>query len=193
MSCDIPKIWKDDIEPRIKRILRGEHWHSDEAFMPMYTTLYTAVYNICHQYDKASLRPRSANGRDLHALATAFLSAYTLRILAAAPDDDAAVLYYYDTQWDAFAQGAVIVDRAFAHLNKYFVEHMNQSDIKTIRGVALQQWKSNVFELLVPRLERALGAHAMRIAAIRAKFALENVTAEHFNAMRFHKGYMWSA
>ncbi|KAJ7633313.1 hypothetical protein DFH06DRAFT_1437788 [Mycena polygramma] len=188
MSCDIPKIWKDDIEPRIKRVLRGEHWHSDAAFWAMHTTLYTAVYNICHHYDRASLRPRSANGRDLHAQATAFLSAYTAQIQAAAPDDDAAVPYYYDTQWDTFTQGAVLVDRAFTYLNRYFVKHLNQPDIKTIRNVALQQWKINVFELLAPRLERALGADATRIAGIRAKFALENVTAEHFNAMRFHEG-----
>ncbi|KAJ6461215.1 hypothetical protein C8R47DRAFT_1159570 [Mycena vitilis] len=189
MSCDIPKIWKDDIEPRIMRVFRGE-LHSDAAVRAMYTTLYTTVYRICQRYDRESLRPRSANSRDLHAQATAFLSAYTAQIQAAAPDDDAAVPYYYDMQWDTFTQGAVLVDRAFTYLNRYFVKHLNQPDIKTIRNVALQQWKINVFEVLAIRLERALGTDATRIAAIRAKFASENATAEDFDAMRVHEGYM---
>ncbi|KAJ7608012.1 hypothetical protein DFH06DRAFT_1347196 [Mycena polygramma] len=182
MSSDVPQMWKVDLEPGITAFLRGE---TSAAPYALLMAMHTTVFAIC------SITPKSASARELHAQATSFLSGYTAQIQAAAPDDDAAVPYYYDTQWDTFARGAYSIDPAFISMNKLFVQC--QLDMKTIRNVALEQWKINVLEALAPRLERALGADAPRIAAIRTKLASENATVEDFNSMRFHEVYAGSA
>ncbi|KAJ7633314.1 Cullin repeat-like-containing domain protein [Mycena polygramma] len=171
-ESDIPQIWKDKLEPAVICLLRGE------PLPEAYTVLYTTIYNVC------TTGPRV--DRHLYTEVVAFFATYTAQIHGAAPDDDAAVPYYYDTQWDTFSRGVVVVDRLFAYLNRDYVKRETDvgKDVKTIREVALDQWKTNVFEPMAPRLEEVLGTDLPRIAAIRAKFSFENVTAEDFAAMR---------
>ncbi|KAJ7608010.1 hypothetical protein DFH06DRAFT_210915 [Mycena polygramma] len=176
-ESDIAQIWKERLESGVTCLLRGEP--PSEA----YTTLYTTQYNIC----TSKVPPGVPRGdRLLYAQTVAFFAAYTTQIHAVAPDDTAAVPYYYDTQWDAFSRGVVVVDRLFAYLNRDYVKRETDvgKDVKTVGEVALDQWKTNVFEPMAPRLEEVLGTDSPRIAAIRAKFSFENVTAEDFAAMR---------
>ncbi|KAJ6461213.1 hypothetical protein C8R47DRAFT_1225904 [Mycena vitilis] len=116
-------------------------------------------------------------------------SSYTTQIRAVAPEHNGAVPYYYDTQWDIFSRGVVVVDRLFAYLNRDYVKRETDvgKDVKTVGEIALDQWKTNVFGPLAPRLEEVLGTDSPCIAAIRAKFSFKNVTAEDFAAVRIRE------
>ncbi|KAJ6461214.1 hypothetical protein C8R47DRAFT_1225905 [Mycena vitilis] len=192
-ESDIPQIWKDKLQPAVIRLLRGEPL--PEVYTVLYTTnpRYTTSAQRARELIVALLTSMTfVDGKvsplvDLYTEVAAFFATYTAQIPA--PDDDAEIPYYYDTQWGVFSRGIVIVDPLFAYLNRDYVQRETNTGVKTIRNaslITLEQWKMNVFETLAPRLERALGADSTHIAVIRAKYASEHAAAEDFKAMRFH-------
>ncbi|KAJ7926150.1 hypothetical protein B0H13DRAFT_2564595 [Mycena leptocephala] len=126
-------------------------------------------------------------GAALHSHVCAFYAEYTAQIHAATPDDDTLIPDYYNFQWDQFSRGATVVDRWFAHLNRYWVKQMQNEKrrgVKTVRNVAWAEWKTNMFNPISLRLQAALGFEDTQIAHIRTKFTLEDLTDADLSRMR---------
>ncbi|KAJ6488909.1 Cullin repeat-like-containing domain protein [Mycena sanguinolenta] len=174
-TADIAKVshlWQTKLEPAITAVLNTGKGLDFVAW----TTLYTDVYNCCTTSPKVQCP-------DLYSRIAPFFEAYTAKIYADSPDDDALLVDYYDTHWDHFQQGSVLVDNLFAYLNRYYVRPertTGRAGIVPVLDVALAQWKTQVFEPLLPRLEGA----GLPLEAVRDGFALENLTPAKLKEMR---------
>ncbi|KAJ7438859.1 hypothetical protein FB451DRAFT_1415980 [Mycena latifolia] len=126
------------------------------------------------------------DAEDLYDQVQGFFTEYTQSITAAAPSDDTELPAYYDTQWDNFSRGVETVNRLLAYL-KHYINHLRakgRKDIMIVRELALNTWKTNVFESLSPRLESADESRKARLETIRNLFASEVLKAESFKDMR---------
>ncbi|KAF7375710.1 Ubiquitin-protein ligase [Mycena sanguinolenta] len=172
-TARVARLWQTKLEPAITEIFdtgRGLDF-------PSYTSFYTDVYNCC------TTTPAWEQASDLYSRIAPFFEAYTAKIYGDAPGDDALLVDYYDSQWDRFHQGAMVVDRLFAYLNRYFIlpeYDSGHKDIVPVLNVAIAKWKMQVFEPLLPRLESAIAP----LKAIQDEFASGNFTAAKLKEMR---------
>ncbi|KAJ6488908.1 Cullin repeat-like-containing domain protein [Mycena sanguinolenta] len=171
-TANVPHVWQTKLEPAITEIFDT----GKGLDFPSYTSLYTDIYQCCTR----SKSPTSMSSAcpELYSRIVAFFEAYTAKINADAPDDGKLVVDYYDMRWARFQEGAVLVDRLFSYLNGYFVRP--GKDMVPVLDVAVAQWKVQVFEPLLPRLEGA----GVPLEAVRDGFASENLTAAKLKEMR---------
>ncbi|KAJ7640710.1 Cullin repeat-like-containing domain protein [Mycena polygramma] len=175
-SMSISDVWNAVLEPGVTQILHG----TEPLTYKTHQKLYGAVYECCNR-----TKPAINHCRELYSHVLSFYTEYTLKITAAAPEDDTGLLEYYDAQWDCFSRGAAIVNRLFDYLNRHFVSGQRdegRTNVETVLNVALTNWRTNVFEPLSPRLENALGGTA-QLEAIRTQFASHNLGAAEFKNM----------
>jgi hypothetical protein len=164
-------------------ILRNEEQLTHTAHMVMYST----IYNIMTEIEGSRQDAWDSTGTALHSQVSAFYAEYTAQIQAATPDDNALIPDYYNFQWDQFSRGTPVVDRWFAHLNRYWIKRMRdtgRTDVNTVRNVAFTAWKTQVFDPISPRLQAALGSEDTQIAHIRTKFTSEDLTDADLSGMR---------
>ncbi|KAJ7798718.1 hypothetical protein B0H14DRAFT_2906021 [Mycena olivaceomarginata] len=174
------EAWKTDFEPTMIQVLAGSP--------PITFETHSAVYSAAHNYVSSSRSKPGVNPcPDLYGQVKLFFAQYTERIGAAAPDDDAIVPAYYDAEWDRFSRGVKVVDRLLEPLNKHFVNRARDTgtkDLLTVRNLAFDGWKKNVFERLLLRLENADSIDKARLEMIRSCFAAEELNNEDLQNMR---------
>jgi len=174
------RLWKDKLEPGVTVVLRGGQPLTYEAHSAMYTVVYDCVTSTKHM--KNPMRDPGI----LHTLLSDFLAAHTTEICAGAPEDDIRLPAYYDTQWDVFSHACATLDRLFACLNKYYVGRLRAEGQKSVLPagkLGMTHWKTNVFDVLTPRLATALGETA-KLDAVRSLLASDNLAAANFKEMR---------
>ncbi|KAJ6459707.1 Cullin repeat-like-containing domain protein [Mycena vitilis] len=175
-SMSISDVWNAVLEPGVTQILRG----TEPLTYETHGKLYSAVFECCNR-----TKPPINHSRELYSHVLSFYTEYTLKITAAAPEDDIGLLEYYDAQWDCFSRGAAIVNRLFHYLNRHFVSGQRdegRTNVETVLNVALTNWSTNVFEPLSPRLENALGVTA-QLEAIRTHFASHKLGVAELKSM----------
>ncbi|KAJ7861379.1 hypothetical protein B0H14DRAFT_2742071 [Mycena olivaceomarginata] len=167
------EAWKTDFEPTMIQVLAGSP--------PITFETHSAVYSAAHNYVSSSRSKPGVNPcPDLYAQVKLFFAQYTERIGAAAPDDDA-------TNGIVFSRGVKVVDRLLEPLNKNFVNRARDTgpkDLLTIRNLAFDGWKTNVFERLHLRLENADSIDKARFEMIRSCFAAEELNNGDLQNMR---------
>ncbi|KAJ7087006.1 hypothetical protein C8R44DRAFT_820560 [Mycena epipterygia] len=179
---DAQELWETDLEPNIIQILTGSE--------PLTYATYSAVYSTGLNFIMKGKGKRKIHNNDhckyLYAQVEPFFAKYTERIRAAAPSNDSALTAYYDAEWDHFSDGAGIVGRLLDYLNKHYVGRLRAEGKTglTVRNVAFNSWKTNVFDALSPRLENT-DAGKLRIGMIQQLFASEELKSESLKDMRF--------
>ncbi|KAJ7195997.1 Cullin repeat-like-containing domain protein [Mycena haematopus] len=177
------EFWKTDLEPTVLIILT----ESERVSFGRHSAAYTAAYNYLWEGRKETNK-HDKKSKDFYAQVQLFFEQYTRRIGTAAPSDDSALPGYYDTAWDRFCRGVRAVDRLLNYLNKDYVNRCRDEghkDIVTVRNLAFNNWKTNVFEPLCPRLENTDETREARLATIRNLFASGELKAEKLVEMRF--------
>ncbi|KAJ6574573.1 hypothetical protein B0H19DRAFT_1371570 [Mycena capillaripes] len=188
-DADAQELWKTDLEPRITQILTG----SEPLTYAAHSAVYSAGYNFILKGKGKGQNNNNDNCKYLYAQVQSFFAEYTQRIrevrtlrgfhilltyrdpLQAAPNDGSELPAYYDAEWDRFSRGVGIVDRLLDYLNKHHVNRLRaegQTTALTVRSLAFNNWKANVFEALSPRLANTDSDKA-RIETIRQLFASE--------------------
>ncbi|KAJ6488911.1 hypothetical protein C8R45DRAFT_1097257 [Mycena sanguinolenta] len=173
-DTEVSHIWTK-LKPGIKEILNT----GKAPDFALYTSLYSDIFNCC---SSANLY---ASCDALHSKVESFFEAYTAKICAGDPVDYMLLADYYDSQWNRFQQGVLVVNRLFAPLNRHFAIpaepfHRGRKDLPPVLDVALAQWKKQVFDRFLRRLEWA-GAP---LQAIQDGFAAGDFTADKLKKMR---------
>ncbi|KAJ7677544.1 Cullin repeat-like-containing domain protein [Mycena rosella] len=146
------EVWETDLKPNIIQILTG----SEPLTYATYSTVYSTGLNFILKGKGKRKIDNNDNCKYLYAQVEPFFAEYTGSICAAAPSNDSALPAYYDVEWDRFSGGTSIVDRLLDYLNKHYVSRLRaegKTGLQTIRNVAFNSWKTNVFDALSPRLE----------------------------------------
>jgi len=183
-DADAQELWKTDLEPRITQILTG----SEPVTYATHSAVYSAGYTFITMGKGKGKHDNNDNCKYLYAQVQPFFTEYTRRIREAAPSDNPALPSYYDAEWDRFSRGVGIVDRLLDYLNKHYVNRLRaegQTTVLTVRNLAFNSWKTNVFDALSPRLENT-DTDKARIETIRQLFASEGeLKADKLKDMRF--------
>ncbi|KAK6987521.1 CULLIN-2 domain-containing protein [Favolaschia claudopus] len=169
------EIWDSEIMPKIVQVMSS----STPLTFAEHSAAYTAVYQCV-----TSARRADETRRELHTLTGKFFAEHTKSIATGAPGDDAELTAYYDAEWDRFSKAVKVVDRLLNQLNRHYVQRVRDEgnkEILAVRNLAFKSWKSNVFDILSPRLE---GVNKTRVDAVRELLASEELLDEKLQGMR---------
>ncbi|KAJ7919263.1 Cullin repeat-like-containing domain protein [Mycena leptocephala] len=177
------EVWETDLKPNIIQILTG----SEPLTYATYSEVYSAGLNFILKGKGKRKIDNNDNCKYLYAQVEPFFAEYAGNIRAAAPSNDSALPAYYDAEWDRFSRCAGIIDRLLDYLNKHYVNRLRaegKTGFPTVRDVAFNSWKTNVFDALSPRLENT-DAGKVRTEMIQQFFESAELKSESLKDMRF--------
>ncbi|KAJ7307704.1 hypothetical protein DFH08DRAFT_824231 [Mycena albidolilacea] len=176
-TSEAKAIWQNQLQPKMIHMLRGS------SATVSFEETFAEVYKIIHL---VGMR-RVDDSWNLYSQVSAFFAERTAQIYSAAPDDDALVLDYYDSEWDLFSRGIRSINVVFTYFNRtHYWQVLNVHGYEAGQAVwlvALGAWKTNMFDPISPRLRAALGL-GTKVADICIKFASADLTLADLPLLR---------
>ena len=144
---------KTAINAYVATILKYLDGEADKISCADFTAATTAIRRVCDEHDKSDIMYNF-----FKEVLQTYMDERVLAEMRQSYNNSTDYIVIYDRCWNNFTKFVFVTKALFGYIDQYFLSQARDAQVKTLVNVALQEFKTYVFEKEISHLQSAINS-----------------------------------